>query len=320
MSLKTITKKVSFVIPLIVAAVLLCSCSGVSLGGSERASIDPATSSFGEAEIIARLEDAAIKESSGLAVSKCQNNVFWTHNDSAGGPFLYAFNLEGKPLGVWRVPDALNTDWEDIAVTKSQDGRCYLYVGDIGDNEHKRDLLTVYRLLEPSISAESRSTSRERPLLTETAESLRFNYPTGRINSEALLVEPVSGAIFVVTKRRKGPAEVFKLAPSFNNGNVQTAVKITDISVPASPVGFITGGDISPDGKRLVLCDYYAGYEYILPPNAKSFEEIWFEKPIPFDLGPRLIGESVAFGVDHNSVFATTERPNSPLIRVERKK
>jgi hypothetical protein len=320
MSLRTIPKKACFVIPIIIVAVCLSSCSGISFGGSEHASIDPVTSSFGDAEIIATIESTSIKESSGLAVSKCQDNVFWTHNDSGGGPFLYAFNSDGKSLGVWSVPDAANNDWEDIAAIRAPDGICSIYIGDIGDNEQKRETLTVYRLVEPLVSADSRNTSRENPLSTRTAEVLRFKYPNGRNSAEALLVYPVSGEIFVVTKRTKGAAEVFKLLPRFAGDDVQTALKIGDISLPASPNGIVTGGDISSDGKRLVLCDYYAGYEFILPMNAKRFDEIWSQKPNPFDLGPRLIGESVAFGQNSDVVFATTERPNSPLIRVERKK
>jgi len=318
MSLRTITKITWFVIPIVAVSAVLSSCVGFSYGGKEHAAIDPNASHFGEPEIIAHIESGEIEESSGLAVSKCQNDVFWTHNDSGDGPFLYAINSAGDSLGVWKIPEAANIDWEDIATTKSADGSCVLYVADIGDNELRRDILTIYRLIEPSIM--DRNSSRKDPISSEKAAMLRFRYPQGRNNAEALLVHPVSGEIYIVTKRKSGPAEVFKLTASFNSPDVQTAVKINDIALPASPVGIVTGGDISPDGKLLALCDYYAGYEFVLPDNSAGFDKIWFQKPIPFDLGPRLIGESVAFGADSDSVYATTERQNPPLIRVERKK
>jgi hypothetical protein len=88
--------------------------------------------------------------------------------------------------------------------------------------------------------------------------------------------------------------------------------------LPAVPNGLVTGGDISPDGKNVVLCDYYAGYLFSLPKGVSDFREIWKEKPAAFDLGPRDIGEAVAFGNDVNTIYATTEHLNAPLIRATR--
>lgn len=320
MSLRTITKIACFVISLFVLSASLGSCSGLSYGGSETSAIDANASPYSDPEILSRISSVEISESSGLAVSGCQNNVFWTHNDSGGGPFLYAFNAAGETLGVWRVSEASNVDWEDMATIVSADGKCDLYIADVGDNERKRDVLTIYRFAEPSVAANSSNLSREKAVATEKAESLRFKYPNGRHNAEALLVNPITGAIYAVTKSSNGPAEVFGLDAKFNSSEVQTAIKLADISLPASPVGLVTGGAISPDGKRIVMCDYSAGYEFTLPATANAFDEILFQKPTPFNLGPRFIGESIAFGVDSNTVFATTEKPGAPLIRIERKK
>ena len=43
---------------------------------------------------------------------------------------------------------------------------------------------------------------------------------------------------------------------------------VAEIAVPAVPNGLITGGDISPDGRRVALCDYVMGYELTLPDGA----------------------------------------------------
>ncbi|HJW60574.1 MAG TPA: hypothetical protein VJ931_13170, partial [Actinomycetota bacterium] len=50
------------------------------------------------AEVAVRLEDQRIYESSGLALSRRHRAVLWTHNDSGGGPALYAVGADGRTL------------------------------------------------------------------------------------------------------------------------------------------------------------------------------------------------------------------------------
>jgi hypothetical protein len=132
------------------------------------------------------------------------------------------------------------------------------------------------------------------------------------------MVHPLTNEIYVLSKDLGGPSEVFKLAPEFDS-ELQTARRVGTVALPALPSGLVTGGDISPNGKRVVLCDYFSGYELLLPVGAKAFDDIWSERLTAFDLGPREIGESIAFANDENTVFATTERSKPPLIRVVRK-
>jgi hypothetical protein len=291
----------------------------ISFGGSEPANVDGSASPFEKPEVIARISSGEITESSGLAVSKCQKDVFWTHNDSGDGPFLYAFDSRGKKLGTWRLGGARNIDWEDMATVRTSDGRCYLYVGEIGDNDRKRDVHVVYRIVEPLVSEDAASSSKKGPLPIDTFEVLKFRYPNARHNAEALLVHPANLEIYVITKSLDGASHVFALKPNFGLTDVQNASPVAEISLPAIPMGFVTGGDISPDGKRVLLCDYFTGFELILPNDAKRFDDIWTQKLIAFDLGPREIGESIAYAEDGNTVYATTENANPPLIRVIRK-
>ena len=312
MSLQTITKIAWFVIPMLFSA----GCSSVSYSGAEHAQIEPENAGFQQAEVVARISSKEINESSGLAVSKCQSDVFWTHNDSGDGPFLYAFDSNGESLGKFRIPNVRNVDWEDISAIKNQAGECLLYIGEFGDNERKRDVHEIYRVPEPGILSK---VGTGEPVSLQPVDVMQFRYPAGRHDAEALLVHPLTNAIFVVTKEFNGPAKVYQLDATFGSGQVQTAAAIAELSLPASPEGFVTGGDISADGKRVALCDYYAGYELLLPQNTEDFNEIWRQKAAAFDLGPRAIGESIAYWIDGNSVFATTEKINTPLIRVIRK-
>ena len=88
--------------------------------------------------------------------------------------------------------------------------------------------------------------------------------------------------------------------------------KVSDLTVPAIPNGSITGGDISPDGKHLILCDYFSGYEFDLPAGA-DFDAIWKQRPARVDLGEREIGEAVAYSADGSFVIAVSEKRNTSV-------
>ncbi len=296
---------------------LSAGCSHARSSRGERPDLDPAISPYGPPVAASRIASPEVTESSGIAVSRCQPNVFWTHNDSGDNAFIYAFDASGNDLGTWRVRGADNRDWEDIASFRDASGQCYLYIGDIGNNEGKRDRTIVYRVKEPEVTTESSRSNRQDPLTTEPAESISVNYPGPRPNAEALLVHPKTGDIYIVTKRVDGPASVFKTAPVF--GSTVVAEKVAEVAVPAVPNGFITGGDISPDSTRLVLCDYAAGYEFVLPAGSASFDEIWKQTPVRFDIGGRKIGESIAYSADGSSLFATSEGTRPPIFETRRR-
>src|SRR5687767_11357942 len=107
-------------------------------------------SSYNPPVHLVNLENQSVKESSGIAASRRNNGVLWTHNDSGDGPFIFAFDRQGKHRGVWRIAGAAALDWEDMAVGPGPTrGRSYLYIGDIGDNLKKRGQIIVYRVAEP---------------------------------------------------------------------------------------------------------------------------------------------------------------------------
>jgi len=78
----------------------------------------------------------------------------------------------------------------------------------------------------------------------------------------------------------------------------------------------ITGGNISPDGRRVALCDYFQGYEMALPAGAANFDVIWNQRMTGFDLGKRKQGESITYRLDGKALLATSEGKQSPLIQV----
>ena len=140
-----------------------------------------------------------------------------------------------------------------------------------------------------------------------------------RRDAETLMIHPETNEIYIISKRISDSAGVYKLSGNYSQEKTNKLEKITDFTVPAIPNGFLTGGDISPDGKRVVVCDYFNAYEIILPEKAEKFDEIWKQKPLIVKLGERAQGEAIGYSADGKAVFATSENKNSPIIRVRRK-
>lgn len=315
MSKEIIAKFGAFVILVTSGALLHSGCANISSNAGER----PTSTRYLPPKVIGTIKSKDVVESSGLAASRCQRDVFWTHNDSGDDAYIYAINGAGDNLGTWRVPNAANDDWEDIAAFKDENGKCFIYIGDIGDNKGKRPEHTVYRITEPLITPTDSHSSREDPLTSEQPRSVRFRYPDISEDSETLMVHPKTGDIYVATKRVSGPAGVYCLRQPVFDGSVLKLERVAEISVPAIPNGLVTGGDISPDGRRVVICDYTQGYEWMLPEGDQNFDDIWKQEPDVVDLGKRKHGESVSYGIDGTSVFATSEGKNSVVIEVMRR-
>ena len=243
MSNKTIA---NFWVFVILSATVTSIFSGCSMTPSASSRTSKATH-FESPKSTGTIADAEIKESSGIAASQCQPNVFWTHNDSGDKAFIFALDKSGAKLGTWTVPNAANFDWEDIALFKDSAGKCFIYIGEIGDNESVRDEHMIYRIVEPKAGSENASATKQQPLTTEPADAVRFVYPDSRHNAETLLVHPKTGDIYVITKRVSGPAGVYRLRSNFGNGAAVKAEKVSDLSVPAIPNGYFAGRQTARD-------------------------------------------------------------------------
>jgi hypothetical protein len=274
---------------------------------------------YGPPTTITTIKEKSITESSGLAASRSTPGAYWTHNDSGDGPFIYAFDTRGDSLGIFRVTGAQARDWEDMAAGPGPDAsKSYLYLGDIGDNNEARDEVVVYRVPEPALTAATRTLTKTRPGSTEPAEAITLKYPDGKHDAEALLVHPTTGNIYIVNKVPIANPVVYEAVAPFTAGKLVTMRRIGEIRVPSIFGGVVTGGSISPDGRRVALCDYFQGYEIVLPASSRDFNDIWKQKMIGFDLGKREQGESITYRLDGKAFLATSEGKQSPLIQVLR--
>lgn len=308
---------------LLVCALVVSGCQQGPATSTAKAEKNPTESSsaerFGSPIRLGTLEDSGLRESSGLVASRTTPGLYWTHNDSGDGPFLYAFDNRGGRRGTWRVAGAAARDWEDIAAGPGpKPGATYLYIGDIGDNRRVRKEVIVYRVPEPTIIAADVSSKKSTPLTTETAEIIRLRYPDGSHDSEALLVHPATGDIYLITKITFGSPAIYKAVAPHNTTRTTALARIGTLATSGLFGGMITGGDISPDGRRVALCDYVQGYEIFIPAGAE-FDRVWRQTLTTFALGERKQGEAIGYRLDGKALLATSEGRPAPLIQVERR-
>jgi hypothetical protein len=129
-----------------------------------------------------------IPEASGLAISRRDPGLVWSHNDSGSAAVLFALDTAGTMRGRVRVP-IRTRDWEDVSAAHCPSGDC-LYIADIGDNSAARRSVQIFRVPEPG------------PGDAETSAPEVFNatYADGPHNAEAMFV--VGADLFIVTRDR----------------------------------------------------------------------------------------------------------------------
>jgi hypothetical protein len=197
-----------------------------------------------------RLSHPRLAEVSGVAPSRAHPGVLWVINDSGNPPDLLAVDSTGTLLGSFPLRGAPNTDWEEIALGPCGTASC-LYIADTGDNRERRSEVAIHRLVEPAPP-----TLQGMPALN--VETLRFRYPDGPHDVEAMGVLP-DGAILLVTKGRSGGILAFRLpASGWTARETVTAERVDSLPITAS-LGIgraVTGMAISHDGTRVMVRTY----------------------------------------------------------------
>jgi hypothetical protein len=206
----------------------------------------------------------------------------------------------GDACGSVRLDGALNFDWEDIA-SRQVGAHGILYVADIGDNDRVRDSITIYRVDEPELATGS-----------VDAERFDLTFPRRAFDAEAIVVEPDTEDLYVVTKDFAGRADVFVARGPL--GSTTTLEPVGSVRL-AGPLAVVTGASLDPTGERVILSTYASGYQLTLP-EGEPFDEIWSQEPVRVDIGSRAQGEAVAY-LRSGDIFSGSEGEGSPLYVVE---
>lgn len=189
---------------------------------------------------LGRIDHKAITESSGLAASRKHPGVYWTHNDSGNGAFVFAITREGGFLAEYPVANVRNNDWEAIAA----DDEGHLFIADVGNNDLKRDRAIVYRLDEPDPAAAG---PKGKGQALRVNQVWRLSYPGKPFDAESLFIHQGRG--YVVSKLLSGKnAGLYRFDLAAAGGEA-TLEHVCDLPI-RSPV---TDASISPDGTRLAV-------------------------------------------------------------------
>lgn len=263
-------------------------------------------------EVTGRAEDAGLDEISGLVASRVHEDVLWANEDSGSDAELVAMGPAGTDLGRHRVVGADATDWEDIAVGPGPNpDRSYLYIGDIGDNGATRSTVTVYRVPEPEAAPDASGDA-----LTG-AVALRLTYPGGPQDAEALLVDPRSGDLIIVTKQISGRSTVLTVgAGDLVPGEATPMTRVGEIEIEepsitienatALPGTLATGADVSPDGGTVLLRTYRAVLAYHRN-DGTSLGEALLGEPCFARQTEEPQGEAVAFSAAGDAYTTVSE-------------
>ena len=136
------------------------------------------------------IHDPRIAESSSLVVSSLHPGLAYTANDSGDDASIYTVDMStGDVVAVTSLAGITPTDAEAMAPGPGHT----LYFADIGDNSATRHSVTVYWIDQPAATS-----------ATVDPQSATLVYPGGPRDAEALLVDPSSGQLFVVSKELFG--------------------------------------------------------------------------------------------------------------------
>ncbi|MFE3368183.1 WD40 repeat domain-containing protein [Streptomyces sp. NPDC059173] len=237
------------------------------------------------------IEDPRITESSGLAASRVHPGVYWTHNDSDDGPYVFAVDSRtGKTLATITMRGVGEPrDVEGISL--GPDGA--LYVADIGDNlDGSWSHVWIYRFPEP------------KELRDATVDAVQYDvkYADGPRNAEALMVHPKTGRVYIASKNEDGGG-LYEGPAKLTTGAVNTFRRVGEVP-------WVTDGAFSPDGKRLVLRSYFSAREY-------AFEDGRLGEDRPVAAPFQRQAESVTYTADGAALMFGSEGARSGVVRVE---
>lgn len=267
---------------------------------------------YENASVAGTVANSALNEMSGIVQSRSDPDLLWVHNDSGDSARIFAVTTAGAYLGSIELDGVSAYDWEDIAIGPgAQVGTDYIYVGDIGDNAERRSDITVYRLSEPGRP----SGGEVRRVPVDTIEALRFAYPDGPHNAEALVVDPRTGEIAIFTKSATGITRVFRASAPHITGAIRTldAVGTVSVATHGSASPYVTGADISAGGTRIVLRTYTHAIEWIRVPTTALGETITTTEPCTYLLASEPQGEAIGYRPDGHGFFTVSEHLAQPL-------
>ncbi|MGW7052168.1 WD40 repeat domain-containing protein [Streptomyces sp. NPDC054887] len=237
------------------------------------------------------IKDPRITESSGLAASRIHPGVYWTHNDSDDGAYVYAVDSKSGETVATLTLRGIGSPRDVEGISIGPDGN--VYVGDIGDNlDGSWSHVWIYRFPEP------------KRLVDATVDAAQFTvkYADGARNAEALMVHPKTGRVYIASKNEDGGG--------LYEGPARLSAGGTNVFRRVGEVPWVTDGAFSPDGKELVLRSYFSARAYAWKQNGRLGADRAVSAPFQGQ------AESVTYTADGAAMMFGSEGAQSDVQRV----
>ncbi|XP_005103706.2 uncharacterized protein LOC101858796 [Aplysia californica] len=222
---------------------------------------------FGPRILKGTVTNGDIDEASGIVVSRTHHDVIYTHNDKGDSSRFFAIGVNGSNLATFTVRNAQNYDWEDLTYGPCADdcasGHCSvkvtpnrycIYISDTGDHHGDGAKETIYMVREPSLIKSGD---------VDVVSTLRFSWPEE--NAETLMIDP-TGQLYIVSKVKGGIAKMAKI-PSSAWGGPRVSLDMAHSGTLKISTSHKDpqGGDISPNGREMLLVYEDDVYYYSVP-------------------------------------------------------
>lgn len=276
-----------------------------------------------EPKLQALLTDPSFNEISGIAPSRRNAGIHWVHGDAPKPAELLAINEQGALVGRLRIEGVRAVDWEDIASYR-KDGKAWLLIGDIGDNDGSRSRYELIAVEEPEIS-QSLATMTVKP-----AWRLAFRYPDGAHDCEAMAVDPGTNQVLLINKHAPLEIHALPLGPPRRKGEVANAVPLGELqSIPQPDAnerlarfpaarfgGSPTSMDIDSTGRMAVVLTYRDVWLFERKP-AETWTQAFKVPRQRLPLPPLTQAEAIGFSGDADYLLIGSENLPAPLLRVD---
>ena len=247
---------------------------------------------FDSGRIVGAISDPSLDEVSGIAASYNTPGSLWVEEDSGNPNTISLLTSDGKLLGAVSLDRVTNRDWEDMSIAPGPtDGVHYIYLADIGDNDKKYDIKYIYRFPEPPATIGGS---------ISIFDVMSFSFPDGIKNCEAMMIDPLTKDIYVISKE-SGKAVVYLASyPQPLNKNF-VLTKIGSL-----PISKVTAADISPDGTEILIKNYVQVFYWKRNLNQTiSFTLKQNPLLLPYQIEEQ--GESICFAKDASGFYTTSE-------------
>lgn len=237
-----------------------------------------------------------LEESSGLVGGRTNSQLVYICEGKDNPNEVRLFTQDAEYQGKIIVDGAINIDWQDIAIGPGpQDGVNYIYVGDIGDRGSNRDYLSVYRFPEPDLSGQTVPYS----VSVSQVERIDFTVSQKR-DFQTLMVDPITKDIIVVGTMQ---AMVYRMRyPQSTN----TIIK-ADYKGHHRLRREIKAGDISPDGKYVLIKDVGEVFKWEVPSGEDPVQVMFEVMPSKVPYTSEIEGGSLGWNAESNMYFTITD-------------